>query len=118
MPGNGEPKHPTRKIFDAPPVYEFGYPVGGTYPVWYDPTYWYEGGVSHFDFRKQLRVVGMAVKDYYGLFHDWGLQYGLLVGLLTLSSLGSAGWSVTLEAALSLLVIALAGLGIYALVNV
>ena len=55
-PRSGVPQHPTRKIFDQPPAFEFSEPVGGTYPVWYDPTYWYEGSVSHFDFRKQVAV--------------------------------------------------------------
>ncbi len=53
-PGFGKPKHPTRKIFETPAIYEFGTPVGGTYPPWYDPTYWYEGVATHFDFRQQL----------------------------------------------------------------
>jgi len=39
LPGNGTPKHPARKIFDEPTIYEFGTPVGGTYPMWYDPSY-------------------------------------------------------------------------------
>ncbi|HEY0098831.1 MAG TPA: hypothetical protein VGB76_07745, partial [Pyrinomonadaceae bacterium] len=36
----GTPTHPTRKLFDSPAVYEFAAPVSGTYPPWYDPTYW------------------------------------------------------------------------------
>jgi 4-amino-4-deoxy-L-arabinose transferase-like glycosyltransferase len=47
-PGNGIPKHPSRRIFNAPPVYEFATPVGGTYPNWYDPSYWYDGVVSRY----------------------------------------------------------------------
>ncbi len=40
---NGTPSHPTRRLLDAPPVYEFATPIAGTYPFWYDPSYWYEG---------------------------------------------------------------------------
>ncbi|HUZ93465.1 MAG TPA: hypothetical protein VMU57_00980 [Edaphobacter sp.] len=36
-------QHPTRKLLDSPKVYEFAVPVAGTYPVWYDPTYWNAG---------------------------------------------------------------------------
>ncbi len=53
-PGFGKPEHPTRRIFENPAIYEFGTPVGGTYPPWYDPSYWYEGVVTHFNFRQQL----------------------------------------------------------------
>jgi hypothetical protein len=41
--GAGRALHPTRRVFDFPEVYEFATPVEGTYPVWYDPTYWYAG---------------------------------------------------------------------------
>jgi hypothetical protein len=42
-PGHSGALHPTRKIFGWPEVYEFATPVAGTYPVWYDPSYWYAG---------------------------------------------------------------------------
>lgn len=119
-PGSGKPAHPTRKILDSPPTYEFDGPVGGTYPVWYDPTYWYEGSVSHFDFRQQLRVFVAVARAYYELFHKWGLQYGLLVGLLSLYLIDRKGWSILKDLAQQwrLLVPALAGAGMYAFVNV
>ena len=41
--GTGEPAHATRRIVGDPPTYEFATPIGGTYPVWYDPSYWHEG---------------------------------------------------------------------------
>ena len=37
------PQHTTRKLLNWPEVYEFATPVSGTYPVWYDPTYWWAG---------------------------------------------------------------------------
>ncbi|MGH9907198.1 MAG: hypothetical protein ACRD8U_16625, partial [Pyrinomonadaceae bacterium] len=119
-PGYGTPVHPSRKIFKAPPIYEFGYPIGGTYPIWYDPSYWYEGGVSKFDLRQQLRVFGGAAKSYYELFHQWGLQYGLLVGLLTLYLMGHRGRSTfrDLRPQLSLIIPAIVGIGLYSMVNV
>jgi len=59
--GSGTPMHPTRKIFDAPAVYEFGSPVGGTYPPWYDPTYWYEGVQPRVSLRQQLKAIARNV---------------------------------------------------------
>jgi 4-amino-4-deoxy-L-arabinose transferase-like glycosyltransferase len=119
-PGFGTPEHPTRKIFDDPPAYEFGYPVAGTYPLWYDPTYWYEGSVSHFDFREQLRVSVSAVQAYYDIFNSWGLQYGLLVGIVALYFLSRRDWLLLydLTQQWNLMIPAIAGLGLYALVNV
>ena len=119
-PGSGTPKHTTRKIFDDPPAFEFAEPVGGTYPVWYDPTYWYEGSVSHFDFRQQLRVLVGGIKSYYELFQSWGLQYGLFVGLAALYIMGGRA-RLLLSDLINrwrLLLIAVAGLGLYSLVNV
>ena len=120
LPGYGKPLHPTRRVFAAPPIYEFGEPVGGTYPVWYDPTYWYEGSVSHFDFRQQLRVSGGAAQSYYDLFQKWGLQYGLLVGLLCLYLMSQRGslWFQDLIQYWRLVVPAMAGIGLYILVSV
>lgn len=120
IPGAGTPLHPTRKIFDDPPAYEFGDPVGGTYPVWYDPTYWHEGIVNHFAFKQQIRLVVENAKRYYELFHLWGLQYGLLVGLLTLYLMGLKPRTLRrdLIRQWSLILPAMAGIGLYLLVNV
>ena len=54
---SGVPKHPTRKIFDQPAVYEFATPLPGSYPPWFDPSYWYEGVRPTFNFRRQLEVL-------------------------------------------------------------
>jgi hypothetical protein len=120
QPGSGVPKHPTRKIFDNPSAFEFGEPVGGTYPVWYDPTYWYKGSVRHFDLRGQLRVSWNALKAYYDVFNYWGIQYGLLIGLLVLYLMGGGGRSIVsgLIQYWILIIPAVAGLGLYALVAV
>jgi 4-amino-4-deoxy-L-arabinose transferase-like glycosyltransferase len=119
-PGNGQPRHPTRKIFDDPPAFEFSQPIGGTYPVWYDPTYWYEGGVSHFDARQQLRVIVGGVKWYYELFQTRGLQYGLFVALVILYLIGRRRRLLVrdLIEQWPLLLPALAGMGIYLVVSV
>ena len=69
-PGFGQPQHPTRKIFEVPAIYEFGTPVGGTYPPWYDPTYWYAGVETHLNFRQQLARILISLRFYFdGFFH-------------------------------------------------
>jgi len=67
-PGFGKPEHPTRKIFEFPAIYEFGTPVGGTYPPWYDPTYWYDGVETHFNIRQQLARLVTSLRFYVDTF--------------------------------------------------
>jgi hypothetical protein len=92
-PGSGTPKHPTRTIFDNVSVedvkttgsstnsfgydpsrqlfdslpiraFEFATPIGGTYPVWYDPTYWNEGLKSKFSLIRLIRLVARNLIFY------------------------------------------------------
>jgi len=118
LPNGGTPVHTTRKILDVPAVYEFGTPIGGTYPAWYDPSYWHEGIVPNFDFREQIRVLILSAKSYYVLFFN--LQGGLIVGSFILYFMSRRGWLCvkdTLEQWF-LLVPAAAALGMYSLVLV
>ena len=62
--GYGIPQHSTRKIFEHPDIFEFGTPVGGTYPPWYDPSYWYKGLKRKFDLVKQIKVVLLNLVVY------------------------------------------------------
>ncbi len=85
--GTGKPLHPTRIIFQAPTVYEFGSPVRGTFPPWRDPYYWFEGITPHFDLHGQWRALKVNAKilkeEASGL--NKGFIYGFLV-LLCMSS--------------------------------
>jgi hypothetical protein len=81
-PGTGTPKHPTRKILETPPVYEYAEPIGGSYPPWTDPSYWYDGIRPHFVLGEQLRTLRSSLAAYgdmLGLL--WGLSAGYLVFL-------------------------------------
>ena len=64
----GVPKHPTRKIFSSPDVYEFGTPFEATYGAFYDLTYWYEGIEPHINLRNQIQLLRWNALDYYKLF--------------------------------------------------
>jgi hypothetical protein len=82
--GSGTPAHPTRQIFIAPNVYEFATPVGGTYPPWYDPTFWYAGVTPHFNLRQQARAVA---RNLYLLARFIGTRIFLLAALVGLAIL-------------------------------
>ncbi|HEV2705902.1 MAG TPA: hypothetical protein VGV59_08250, partial [Pyrinomonadaceae bacterium] len=68
--GSGMPQHPTRKIMDDPPVYEFRTPLRATYPPWYDPSYWYEGARARFDLAAQMSVLRANAQTLYRLLFD------------------------------------------------
>ena len=78
--GSGIPLHTTRKLLDNPPVYEFGEPVAGTYPPWYDPSYWNDGARPSFSLRAQTRVLLQSARNYAIMLI--GPQLGLIAGLL------------------------------------
>jgi hypothetical protein len=56
-PGNGAPVHPVLEAVSRPPTFEFGNAVGGTYPIWYDPGYWYMGVKDRFHLRQEAMTI-------------------------------------------------------------
>ncbi|MBE9125750.1 MULTISPECIES: hypothetical protein [unclassified Coleofasciculus] len=111
-PGYGTPKHPTRQILGEPKVFEFATPVGGTYPPWTDPSYWYEGIAPPLAVDKQLKVIAKNLMAYNYLFLG-----SLVFGYLILVGVGGKFRSSLqgLAKTWHLLVPALAGLGVYLL---
>ncbi len=128
---SGTPLHATRKILDSPSVYEFDGPVGGTYPVWYDPSYWNDGIHIQFDLRQEIRKIVTNIRFLYALAlnvhaiqlfqngHSYLLFSPLLavvfIGLLYLAARHD-GTFVFWPAAWMAVLPALAALGMYVLV--
>lgn len=81
-PGTGIPLHPTRKILSDPPMYEFAQPIPGSYPPWYDPSYWYDGIHPHFAIRGQLWVLFRSLNLYFKMFSKTGALYVVVFALL------------------------------------
>src|ERR1051326_41517 len=68
-PGSGVPKHPPGRIFDPPPIHEFGTPLPGTVPEWYDPSYWYDGIRPRYDDVDGFaRIVKQTTRRYAAFF--------------------------------------------------
>jgi len=85
-PGTGIPKHPPRQIWDKPPAFDIASNhLGGTYPLWFDPGYWYDGMTPHFEWRAQVRTLLRSAKYIVRLFT---FQTAGIVGVLTLILLG------------------------------
>lgn len=86
IPGSGTALHPTRKLLGNPPLYEFNGPVGGTYPIWLDPSYWYAGIQPQFRWRGILRQLSENIPIYYEAFIQF--QPALIVAYLAVCWMG------------------------------
>lgn len=111
-PGWGTPKNPLRKIFEEPKVFEFATPINGTYPLWHDPSYWYEGLAFRF---KPVRQFTAFLDNIY--FFSTVFLGSLIFGYVTLLYAGGRPWlSVrALAGNWPLIIPAVAGLGVYAI---
>lgn len=68
--------HPSRLIYQAPPVYEFETPIGGTYPISTDPSYWYDGLKIQFNAEGLLARLLASSLYYVDLFIE---KQGVLI---------------------------------------
>lgn len=73
-PRSGVPRHPTRRLFTRPEMYEFDGPVKGTYPPWSDPSYWYEGVTPRIRLKDHAVVLLTSVR-----FGSWIPGFGVWV---------------------------------------
>ena len=114
----GTPANPPRRIFDDPPVYEFSEPVGGTYPMAYDPSYWTTGLQPTVTVTAQLRAFVTNVMGYFDLFmRTQGAFLGVALLLVATSFLTRARLRPRTPEAL-LFVWGLSAFALYSLVHV
>jgi hypothetical protein len=78
---HGTPEHPPRKLMDKPEMLEFAGPANGTFPLWYDPAYWYAGAKAKFDWQQQFAILRENAQVYAELLR---FMNGLLAGALLL----------------------------------
>ncbi len=116
--GSGVPAHPTRQIFSQPAVFEFATPLTGSYPPWFDPSYWYEGVKTRMEFGRQFEVLGHWSLVCASGFVDLG--GGLFSVLFVLLLMNRRRWSLRRMARSSwfLLLPAVVAMLIYSLVFV
>jgi hypothetical protein len=117
--GVGSPQHPARQIFENPDVFEFATPVGGTYPLSYDPSYWYEGVSPHLDLPRQTALLMANSQFYFDLFvRQQGAMSAIVLLLLLASVRPFPGRQRWLGSELAVLIVACGAFGLYALVYV
>ena len=100
----GYPLHPPRKIFERPATFEFASPVGGSYPVWYDPSYWVEGAKPRYQLGEMAKnlvanliaATGPAAQTWPLRPPAWvfGLNGSIVAGLFILFYSSGRGWLI------------------------
>jgi hypothetical protein len=89
---SGRPLHPTRRISSLPAAFEFGTPIGGTYPVWTDPIYWYEGIRAPFNFRREVSTESRLLQGELSVLFE--LHGSLIAGIFVLLFASGRRWLV------------------------
>ncbi len=79
--GTGPTYARLHKLSDDPLAHEFATPIAGTYPPYYDPTYWNEGIRPQFDWRAQFHRLALSGREYFKVLSS---QRALAVGVLVL----------------------------------
>jgi hypothetical protein len=114
----GSPVHSPQRLFDEPPVYGFAEPVGGTYPMAYDPGYWTEGLRPSVTASGQARALVTSGMTWFQLFvRGQGGFLALMLILGWMSVRRSLPWW-HVDTARALVLWAMAAFGLYSLVYV
>jgi hypothetical protein len=115
--GTGTPLHPSRKIFSDPDVFEFSSPVQGSYPLWYDPSYWYDGARPHFSVEAQAWALYRASNMYLKIFSKSGTLWVVSVAILVVRR-KLLGWGRSSSGAWLVFLPSLAAVAMYSLVHI
>ena len=115
--GTGAPLHASRKIFSDPDVFVFSSPVPGSYPSWYDPSYWYDGVRPHFSVKAQAWALYRAANMHLKIFSKSGALWVVLVAILVVRR-KLLGWGRSSSGAWLVFLPSLAALAMYSLVHI
>jgi hypothetical protein len=116
-PGAGMPIHPTHKLNAYPEIYEFAQKNMGTYPPWFDPTYWYEGITPHFILKRQVIVFMRNLALTFQIILESGTALVCVVIILVLLTGFRKHWIRGLSQLWFMWVPGLAALTMYALIH-
>jgi hypothetical protein len=87
------PLHPSRKMLNWPEVYEFATPVAGTYPPWYDPTYWTAGADTRPDpLREVIRFKQNMIDLALYLLGPAGIPTAMVLTVFFLGDRTGSSW--------------------------
>ena len=110
----GTPVHPMDITTTTPPVIRFDVDMPVTYPPVYDQGYWYAGLTATFRPALQFRAIAVNLQRYFELFVRWqGFGLAIVAAWLIVRGRRAIDTESWLPGA-----IAVAALGLYALVHV
>ena len=116
-PAGSVPLNPPKRLSGNPEAFEYTTHLKGTYPPWFDPTYWTRGVHTELSLRDQARRLLRSGELYANVFvGSGGVAATLLVVLAWLQSDTGASLG-ELRRLLPLTVFGLAGVMIYAPVH-
>jgi hypothetical protein len=111
--------HRVRRLSESPLAYEFSGPTAGTYPLWFDPSYWHEGARTYFDLKKELAALHRTIGRYWFICTNSFLQLDITLALLIMFALApSFRFLWRIAGSCAVWIPALAALLLYALVVV
>jgi len=112
------PAHRSRLIHRSPAVYEFGDPIGGTYPIAFDPSYWYEGLTAPISLQRLTSPLLASGSYYLELFlHRQGVLFACVIALYVMDRKRKWAFAEILRT-WALAIPAIIAFGLYALVLV
>jgi hypothetical protein len=112
--GGSQPLHPPRRGSSSPEMFEYTANLKGTYPPWFDPTYWTAGLRTEFQPWNQALRLFRSAEVYVDLFLGTaGVAATLLVVWVWLCT-DARVIARELRRCLPIIVLGLAGLAIYA----
>jgi hypothetical protein len=117
-PNEPDAKHPIRKLLGLPHAYEYTTPISGTYPPWFDPSYWHEGIRTHVGVQRQIRTSLLAVAECGLILFSPSMGFCITIPLIFLYLLSPNIRQCLARAGQNwvLWIPALAGIGLYSLV--
>jgi hypothetical protein len=113
---DGIPEHAPRRLIESPAVYEFAQPIGGTYPLSFNPAYWTQGLSPRLDAAKQLRALIANGQFYFNLFVREQGGVVVIALLLILMTVASGGRISVFSPEMALVAWSVAAFALYALV--
>jgi hypothetical protein len=112
-------KHPEKQLLDNPPVLSYKQLPYGTYPDWFDTSFFNERIKAHMNPRLQIIVIGQCIMRILRYMANHPEAYALLAVLLLLGARLYPAWRPTANAFwLVPFLLGIATLCIYAIVNV
>jgi len=111
-------KHPVRMLAGLPHAYEYASPIGGSYPLWYDPSYWHEGIQARVNLKRQIRTLVLSLVECAWIAFSPSMGLGLSMAILFLYLIAQSIRECLVRASSHwvLWVPALAGISLYSLV--